>query len=169
MKNILLKYLLLGGLVFISLNGSAQIKIGYISLSDLIIAMPEAKQADSALEEFKQALAQNFQEFQKEFADQNNLINSRDTLKYTKSQLEIKKKNLQDLYLKLTSYKDDASQQFQKKQQELFEPIQQKAIKAIQDVAKENGYTCILAKEEVYAFPSADDVLSITKRKLGIK
>jgi len=169
MKNLLIKSLLFGGLVFISLNGSAQIKIGYISLSDLIIAMPEAKQADSALEEFKQALAQNFQEFQKEFADQNNLINSRDTLKYTKSQLEIKKKNLQDLYLKLTSYKDDASQQFQKKQQELFEPIQQKAIKAIQDVAKENGYTCILAKEEVYAFPSADDVLSITKRKLGIK
>jgi outer membrane protein len=169
MKNVLIKYLLFGGLAFISLNVSAQVKIGYISLNDLIIAMPEAKQADSALEEFKQALAQNFQEFQKEFADQNNLMNSRDTLKYTKSQLEIKKKNLQDLYLKLTSYKDEASQQFQKKQQELIEPIQQKAIKAIQDVAKENGYTCILAKEQVYAFPSADDVLAITKRKLGIK
>ena len=169
MKNVLIKCLLFGGLAFINLNVSAQVKIGYISLNDLIIAMPEAKQADSALEEFKQALAQNFQEFQKEFADQNNLINSRDTLKYTKSQLEIKKKNLQDLYLKLTNYKDDASQQFQKKQQELFEPIQQKAIKAIQDVAKENGYTCILAKEQVYAFPSADDVLAITKRKLGIK
>ena len=169
MKNVLIKYLLFGGLAFINLNVSAQVKIGYISLNDLIIAMPEAKQADSALEEFKQALAQNFQEFQKEFADQNNLMNSKDTLKYTKSQLEIKKKNLQDLYLKLTSYKDDASQQFQKKQQELLEPIQQKAIKAIQDVAKENGYTCILAKEQVYAFPSADDVLAITKRKLGIK
>jgi outer membrane protein len=169
MKNVLIKYLLFCGLAFINLNLSAQVKIGYISLNDLIIAMPEAKQADSALEEFKQALAQNFQEFQKEFSDQNNLMNSKDTLKYTKSQLEIKKKNLQDLYLKLTNYKDDATQQFQKKQQELLEPIQQKAIKAIQDVAKENGYTCILAKEQVYAFPSADDVLAITKRKLGIK
>jgi outer membrane protein len=169
MKNLLIKCLLFSGLAFINLHASAQVKIGYISLNDLIIAMPEAKQADSALEEFKQALAQNFQEFQKEFSDQNNLMNSRDTLKYTKSQLEIKKKNLQDLYLKLTSYKDEASQQFQKKQQELIEPIQQKAIKAIQDVAKENGYTCILAKEQVYAFPSADDVLAITKRKLGIK
>jgi outer membrane protein len=169
MKNVLIKCLLFGGLAFINLNVSAQVKIGYISLNDLIIAMPEAKQADSALEEFKQALAQNFQEFQKEFSDQNNIMNSKDTLKYTKSQLEIKKKNLQDLYLKLTNYKDDASQQFQKKQQELIEPIQQKAIKAIQDVAKENGYTCILAKEQVYAFPSADDVLAITKRKLGIK
>jgi outer membrane protein len=167
MKNVLIKCLLFCGLAFINLKLSAQVKIGYISLNDLIIAMPEAKQADSALEEFKQALTQNFQEFQKEFADQNNLMNSRDTLKYTKSQLEIKKKNLQDLYLKLTNYKDDASQQFQKKQQE--QPIQQKAIKAIQDVAKENGYTCILAKEQVYAFPSADDVLAITKRKLGIK
>ena len=169
MKNVFIKYLLCSGLVITNLNLSAQVRIGYISLNDLIIAMPEAKQADSALEEFKQALAQNFQEFQKEFADQNNLMNSKDTLRYTKSQLEIKKKNLQDLYLKLTNYKDEASQQFQKKEQELIEPIQQKAIKAIQDVAKENGYTCILAKEQVYAFPSSDDVLSLAKRKLGIK
>ncbi len=169
MQKLKLATFLAGGLVFLNLNLSAQVRIGYISLNDLIIAMPEAKQADSALEEFKQALAQNFQDFQREFVNQNNIMNSRDTLKYTKSQLEIKKKNLQDLYQKLSSYKDDASLQFQKKQQELFEPIQQKAIKAIQDVAKEYGYTCILAKEQVYAFPSADDVLSITKRKLGIR
>ena len=95
--------------------------------------------------------------------------NSKDTLKYTKSQLALKKKNLQDLYQKLTNYKDEAALQFQRRQQELIEPIQQKAIKAIQDVAKENGYTCILAKEQVYAFPSSDDVLALTKRKLGIK
>ena len=169
MNNILTKLMLIGGLVFVTTSVSAQVKIGYISLNDLIIAMPEAKEADSALEEFKQALAQNFQEFQKEFADQNNLINSNDTLKYTKSQLAIKKKNLQDLYQKLTNYKDEASLQFQKRQQELIEPIQQKALKAIQDIAKENGYTCILAKEQVYAFPAADDVLAIAKRKMGIK
>ena len=169
MKNIVLRFFLISGLVFISLNISAQVKIGYISLNDLVISMPEAKQADSALEEFKQALAQNFQDFQKEFTDQNNLINSKDTLKYTKSQLALKKKNLQDLYQKLANYKDEASLQFQRRQQELVEPIQQKAIKAIQDVAKENGYTCILAKEQVYAFPSSDDVLALTKRKLGIK
>jgi outer membrane protein len=169
MKNTLIKSLLIGGLVFMGINSSAQVKIGYISLSDLIIAMPEAKQADSALEEFKQALAQNFQNFQKEFADKNNLINSKDTLKYTKSQLALKKKNLQDLYQKLTNYKDEAALQFQRRQQELIEPITQKAIKAIRDVAKENGYTCILAKEQGYAFPSSDDVLALTKRKLGIK
>ena len=87
MKNVFIKYLLCGGLVFNNLNLSAQVRIGYISLNDLIIAMPEAKQADSALEDFKQALAQNFQEFQKEFTDQNNFMNSKDTLKYTKSQL----------------------------------------------------------------------------------
>jgi outer membrane protein len=169
MNKIILKSLLISSLIFLGTGVSAQVKIGYISLSDLIIAMPEAKHADSALEEFKQALAQNFQEFQKEFTDQNNLINSKDTLKYTKSQLDIKKKNLQDLYLKLSSYKDEASQQYQRKQQELIEPIQQKAIKAIQDVAKENGYTCIMAKEQVYAFSSADDVLALAKHKLGIK
>ena len=156
-------------LVFTSTGTKAQVKIGYISLNDLIIAMPEAKQADSALEEFKQALAQNFQDFQREFTDQNNLINSKDTLKYTKSQLAIKKKNLQDLYEKLANYKDEASQQFQRKQQELIEPIQAKALRAIKDVAKENGYTCILAKEQVYAFPAADDVLAMTKNKLGIR
>ena len=156
-------------LIFSCFDLSAQTKIGYISLNDLVIAMPEAKKADSAFEEFKQALGQNFEEFQKEFAEQNNLINSKDTLKFTKAQLEIKKKNLQDLYAKLSNYKDEAASQLQRKQLELFEPIQQRAIRAIQEVAKDNGYTYILAKEQVYAYPAADDVLVLVKRKLGIK
>ena len=111
MKNLSVKIILSFILVFCKVDLSAQTKIGYISLNDLIISMPEARKADSALEEFRQALSQNFEDFQKEFAQQNNFINSKDTLKYTKAQLEIKKRNLQDLYQKLSNYKDDAALQ----------------------------------------------------------
>jgi outer membrane protein len=165
----LLKYTFLIFCCLLAIRAKSQVKIGYVSLNDLIMSMPESKKVDSALEDLKQALSQNFQDFQNEFAEQNKLLSSKDTTKFTTAQLEVKRKNLQDLYQKLGTYRDDANQQLQKKEQDLIAPIQQKAIKAIQDVAKENGYTYIIAKEQLYAFPASDDVLTLTERKLGIK
>jgi outer membrane protein len=162
--------IILGIVLFIiSPNLHAQSKIGYISLNDLIYLMPESRKADSSLNEFKQALAQNFAEFQKEFAEKNNTLSSIDTLKFSKAQLEVKRKNLQELYQRLDNYKDEAYQEIQKKQQELVEPIQRKALDAVQQVAKESGYSYVLIKESLAVYPGEDDLLVRTKRKLGLK
>jgi outer membrane protein len=53
-------------------------------------------------------------------------------------------------------------------EQELLAPIQDKAVSTSQAVAKENGYAYILPKEQLIAFPAADDILPLVFKKLNI-
>src|ERR1700688_2142713 len=102
MKKIVTVAAVAAGFVFgIGNHGFAQTKIGYISLNEVITAMPEFKKADSSLAEFRAALAQNFEDQKREFNEQDSLLTSKDTAKYTKAQLEIKRKNLGEFYVKL--------------------------------------------------------------------
>jgi outer membrane protein len=170
MKKIVTIVVVALSLVFAASNQTkAQSKIGYISLNELIAGMPEAKKADSSLQEFQAALSDNFENMKKELDEENNMLNSKDTAKYTKAQLEIKRKTFGEQYLKLQGYQQQASQQMQQKQQDLVAPIQKKALDAVQAVAKENGYTYVFAKDALLTYPPADDLLPLVKKKLNIK
>lgn len=147
----------------------AQTKTGYVSFSELIGSMPESRKADTALSEYKAALEQQFEEYQREFTEQGNLLNSKDTLKYTGPQLDVKRKKLSDMYAKLQGFNQEASQLLEQKKQSLLTPIQAKAENAIQVVAKENGYGYIFEKDALHVYPPSDDVLPLVKKKLGIK
>ncbi|HEY4062470.1 MAG TPA: OmpH family outer membrane protein [Puia sp.] len=144
-------------------------KLGYISLQELIPTMPEYKKADTALNDYQNALGQNFEDMRKEYFEQDSLLNSKDTVKYTKAQLEIKKKNLSDMLIKLQGWQQQAQQLYQQKQQELIAPIQKKAVETVQTVAKENGYTYVFTKEALLVSPPAEDLLPLVKKKLGLK
>jgi outer membrane protein len=95
-------------------------------------------------------------------------LSSKDTAKYTKAQLELKRKNLGDLYQKMMTFQQQAQQMAQQKNQELLAPIQKKAVEAIQAVAKENGYTYVFVKEQLLVYPPAEDIINIVKKRLGI-
>ena len=144
-------------------------KFGYISLSELITAMPEYKKADSSMQEYQSALNQNFEDMKREFNEKDSLLSTKDTLKYTRAQIEIKRKQLGELYLKLQGYQTQAGQLYQQKQQDLMAPIQRKAAEIVQTVSKENGYTYVFLKDALLVSPPADDVLPLAKKKLGLK
>src|ERR1700754_1188356 len=169
MKKIVTIVVVVMGLVLAGNSTKAQgTKIGYISLQELIPAMPEYKKADTALNDYQNALAQNFEDMKKEFQEKDSLLNSKDSLKYTKSQIEIKKRELSEMYVKLQGWQQQAQQLYQQKQQELIQPIQKKAVDAVNTVAKENGFTYVLTKEALLVSPPAEDLLPLVKRKLGI-
>jgi len=169
MKKIVTIVVVVMGLVLAGNSTKAQGKIGYISLQELIPAMPEYKKADTALNDYQNALAQNFEDMKKEYMEKDSLLNSKDTLKYTKAQLELKKREISDMVIKLQGWQQQAQQLYQQKQQELIQPIQKKAVEAVQTVAKENGYGYVLTKEALLSSPPADDLLPLVKKKLGIK
>jgi len=169
MKKIVLIVLMATGMIVAGNQSKAQTKFGYISLNELIASMPEAKKADSNLADYSKALSDNYEDQQREFHEQDSLLSSKDTVKYTKAQLEVKRKNLTDLYVKLSGYQQQASQLYQQKRDELIAPIQKKAIDATQAVAKENGYSYVFIKDALLVSPPADDLLALVKKKLGIK
>jgi len=150
-------------------KAQAQTKIGFISLADVITAMPEYKKADTSLADFQTALGQNYDDMRKEFSEQDSLLNSKDTAKYTRAQLELKRKNLGEMYLKLQGWQQQAQQMYQQKQQDLIAPIQKKAVETVQAVARENGFTYVLSKEALFVSPPAEDLLPLVKKKLGLK
>jgi outer membrane protein len=168
MKKIVTIVLVVVGMLVANSQTQAQTKIGYISLNELIVAMPEYKKADTSMMDYQTALNQNFEDMKKEFTEQDSLLGSKDTVKYTKAQLELKRKNLGEMYLKLQGWQQQAQQLYQQKQQELLSPIQKKAQDVIQNVAKENGYTFVLAKEALLYYPSAEDLMPLAKKKLGL-
>jgi outer membrane protein len=144
-------------------------KTGFVSLSELITSMPEYKKADSSMQDYQSALNQNFEDMKREFNEKDSLLSSKDTAKYTRAQLEIKRKQLGELYLKLQGYQQQAGQLYQQKQQELMAPIQRKASEIVQTVAKENGYTYVFLKDALIVSPPADDLLPLVKKKLNLK
>ncbi len=169
MKKIVTIVVVVMGLVMAGTQTKAQGKIAYISLQELIPAMPEYKKADTALNDYQSALAQNFEDMKREYMEKDSLLNSKDSLKYTKAQLELKKREISDMVVKLQGWQQQAQQLYQQKQQDLIQPIQKKAIEAVQTVAKENGYAYVLTKEALLSSPPADDLLPLVKKKLGIK
>jgi outer membrane protein len=169
MKKIVAILLVATAFTLTSNHLQAQAKLGYISLSDLITSMPEYKKADSSMQEYQGALNQNFEDMKREFSEKDSLLSSKDTVKYTRAQIEIKRKQLGELYLKLQGYQQQAGQLFQQKQQELMAPIQKKASDIVQTTAKENGYTYVFLKDALLVSPPSDDLLPLVKKKLGLK
>ena len=54
-----------------------------------------------------------------------------------------------------------------KKDRNLSLPIQRKLQAAIQDVAKENGYTYVFPREALLVCPPADDIGTIGEKETG--
>ena len=92
MKKIVAIVLVASTLILAGNKLQAQNKFGYISLSELITAMPEYKKADSSMQEYQGALNQNFEDMKREFSEKDSLLSSKDTTKYTRAQIEIKRK-----------------------------------------------------------------------------
>jgi outer membrane protein len=169
MKKIVTIVVVVMGLIMSGNSVQAQVKIGYISLQELIPTMPEYRKADTALNDYQNALGQNFEDLKREYYEQDSLLSSKDTTKYTKAQLELKRKNMGEILIKLQGWQQQAQQLYQQKQQDLIAPIQKKAVETVQAVAKENGYAYVLNKEALLASPTADDLLPLVKKKLGLK
>ncbi|WP_205511318.1 OmpH family outer membrane protein [Longitalea arenae] len=156
------------GLLANAFQGNAQHKIGYISLQELVSAMPEYKKAQTDMQDYQKALVQQGNDYQQAFMDKQKSY-AADSAKWTPAMKEVKKKELNELYIKWTNFvNQEAQQMMNQHEQELLAPIQEKAVTTSQAVAKENGYAYILPKEQLISFPAADDILPLVYKKLGI-
>ena len=169
MKKLVTVVAVVMGLIMGGNSVMAQGKIGTISLAELIPNMPEYKKADTAMNEFNNALQQQYQDMVNEYQEQAAVLSSKDTAKYTAAQLELKRKSVGDLLQKLQGWQQQSQQMQSQKNQELLAPIQKKALDAINSVAKENGYAWVISKDQLLVSPPADDILPLVKKKLNLK
>lgn len=168
MKKAFTLVVLAAALLTTGIRAQAQNKIGHIALSDIILAMPEAKKADTALQQFRDALYQSAQDKQAAFDDAVAKF-YKDSTTMTSSVKEVKRKALQQQVQDMQGEEQRIQQELQKKQQEYSDPIQKKALDAVTAVAKENGYSYVFVKEALLVSPPSDDLAPLVKKKLGLK
>ncbi|HMI61949.1 MAG TPA: OmpH family outer membrane protein [Puia sp.] len=169
MKPIAFCFILFGSLILTGATTFAQNKLGCISMNELMTAMPEFKKADTTLAQYRSALEQEYESYKTQYSEQAVLLTSPDTTKFTKPQLDIKRKSLAELLAKLQGYDEEAGQLLNQKRSSLLLPIQKKAEDAIQQVSKDNGYAFVFEKETLHAFPPSEDILPLVKKRLGLR
>lgn len=156
--------------LFPSLMMSAQTqqKIGVVDTQTIIMAMPETKamqtELDALMKKYEDSIVEMQKEYQAKFeefvAQQDTLIES---IKVRKQQ------EIEDIAKRIQELSNVAQQDVQKKQQELFTPIQSKVRDAINKVGAENGFAYLLdASQMIYMGSAAVDATSMVRSKLGL-
>lgn len=115
--------------LILSLFGSstqAQNKIGYISLQELIPAMPEYKKAEADLADYNKALSDQLADYRKEYDTKDSTYKA-DSAKWSPAVREVKRQELVELARKLITFQQEAGERLQQKETELLIPIQQKS------------------------------------------
>jgi outer membrane protein len=169
MKKIKITLLML--VVALSTAATAQksAKIGHINSNDLLTAMPERAAVQKDLEEYANQLKATLDVMRKEYETKVGDFQSKQDV-MTDIIKETKIKEITDLEKRITEFQQTAEADLQKKEQSLLQPIIDKAKKAIDDVAKEEGYTYVLDSSVgvvLYSVDS-DDMLAKVKTKLAI-
>ncbi len=149
-------------------KAEAQQKIGYINTELLIGAMPEAQKANDELEELQKLLQTQGNQLALELQEKDSAFVA-DSLKMTKVQKDLTKKDLFEMYQKVQGWSQHIQDELGQRQQTLVQPIRDKALENIKLVAKENGYAYILDYTSVIVGPPGDDILALVKKKMGIK
>lgn len=168
MKSI--KYIIAAAFLMVVMQVNAQ-KFGYLNSAGILSEVPEVKQAESNLKAYQEQLSKQGQ--QKVEA----LQAKYQELARKEKQGEIAPKALQEQADKLKVEEDELAKleqemqgQLAQKREALLQPILDRVNKAIQDVAKEAGYTYIFDSSTgilLYA-DEASDVSALVRAKLGL-
>jgi outer membrane protein len=172
MKKYFLTLLIVGfGITSLSVQAQKAMKIGHINSQELLASMPESDSAQKKLEKIAKEHQGILEEMNVEL---NKKYEAYRTVSNTLSELAkaTKEAEMEDLQTRIQTFEQTAQQDIQQKRTELFQPVQNKALKAVKEVAEENGFTYILdsgAGVVVYEGPDAQDILPLVKKKLGLQ
>ena len=144
-------------------------KFGHIDFAALYDLMPEkdsiAKVYESYVKDIQAQLVTMGQELQNKMNDYDkNKDGMSDIIRQTKE------KEIYDLNQRIQDFRATGEQQLALKEAELMSPLIEKARKAVEEVAKANGYTYIFNSTGgilIYAEPS-DDIMDLVKKKLNL-
>ena len=121
---------------------TAAIKIGYTNVDYVLSLMPESKQIESALKTHSTQLETSLQTKVKEF-EAKGAEYQKGASTMTDVIRKDKEKELMNMRSSIEEFQRNAEVSLQQKQQTLLKPAYDKMQKAIDDVAKSNGYTYV--------------------------
>jgi len=164
-----IKLFLVAAVVVLTAGSAAAQKTGYIRVDDVVRLMPETAKIQTSLEKYQSdSLQPRFNYTLSEYQRKDSIINGKDSSRTpAAARIKMREEMQQDMY-ELQNWQQISQQLMQTKQDQLLEPIYSKAITAIQQVAKENGYGYVYTKDALLVAPPADDLLPLVAKKLNL-
>lgn len=160
-------------LLFVGASASAQtMKFGHIDFQALIQSMPERDVAQKTMAKTQSDLESQLAVMQKEYQTKGQeyvaLVKQANV---TDAIRQAKEADIQSLQERITTFQQQAQENLQKEESKQFQPIVEKARKAIGEVAKEQGMLYVFEVNSVLYFNTAQstDMMPLVKAKLGLK
>ena len=153
----------------------AQDKIAYLNSQEILFGMPEIKGIETQLNTKQESVKKSLDALQTEYQTKLEAYGVQ-LEKFQKGDTTIAESAILDSQNELTQLQQryetllqSSETEYQKLQQDLLTPIQQKVAKAIKDVGDEQKYTYIVeAGTLLYVSTTAIDASKLVKAKLGI-
>ncbi len=165
--------LMLALLGFVS-TGNAQ-KIGYTNVELILSYMPQTKNIETELKKLEEMIGKALEVKQNYYRQKlTEYMEYKEAKKLTPEMDALAVKELQKLEGEIQKGIADAEDRLMRRRMELLKPLQDKMQNAIDQVAKEGGYTYILNQAVGAGIPSilygkeSDNVTTLIAKKLGI-
>lgn len=145
-------------------------KFGYVNASEIMYLMPEMKTVNEKLDSIQKSLGEQYQKHMDEY---NALVQKLQT-QQKEGASETLLQLTQEEILNKQEFLGKAEQTFQdeivNQQNKLLQPLNDKILKAIKDVAAEKGLTYVfdISKGAILYWNENDDVNKDVRKKLGI-
>ncbi len=165
------KTLILIAACLLAFGGSAvaqkNIKLGHINSQELLQIMPGRDAAKDTLQKEAAEIENTLKTMQAELERISNEFVQRQA-EWTELIRNTKRSEIQDMQNRIQAFYESAQKQLQDREAELTKPIVDRAKKAIEDVAREGGYTYIFDGAALLYSQDSEDIMPQVKKKLGL-
>ncbi|WP_431127686.1 OmpH family outer membrane protein [Flagellimonas flava] len=156
--------------LFVAATGfvNAQSKVAHINVQQLLSDMPEMKSAQAELKKLQETYRADIESSMTEFRNKATQYQNESSAK-SREENEKRALELQGYEQNIQAAEQAAIQEMQKKQQELFAPISDKAKAAIEKVAAAEGFDYVIDASPGLSLIVAKgkDLLPSVKQELG--
>lgn len=156
-------------------NASQAQKIGYTNVELILSYMPQTKNIENELSKLEEMIGKALQVKQEYYRQKlTEYMEYKQSGRLTPEMDALAVKELQKLEAEIQKGLEDAEDRLLRRRMELLKPLQDKMQSAIDQVAKEGGYTYILNQAVGAGIPSilygkeSDNVTEKIAKKLGI-
>jgi outer membrane protein len=170
MKQIITLAILASAMIWNPAMAQKSNKFGHINSAELLGLMPERKSAAAKMDSITKDVEKQLQEMMTEYRAKQEKYSS-EAPKLSELVKKDKEEELTSLGTRIQNFQQQAQQSLEQQEQALIEPIVNKAKKAIEQVAKENGYTYIFdtSAGSLLFWEESDNVLASVKKKLNLQ
>jgi len=166
MKKIIAIFVLAAGLI--SGTAQAQSKFGFIRVDEMVSLMPELKKIDTLLLSYQNdSLPRTYNYLLSQYQRYDSIVV--DSVRSPKVVRQEAAKQRAGYLDELQNWQSSAQSLIEAKQNALLQPVYDKVLKAIDEVAKEKGYTYVFNREALLVGPPADNLLPMVAEKLKVK